>query len=398
MKLFVIGFLLWAAAPVGLRAQQFSLKGHTVQFHGFVSQGFMDSDVNNYLTMPTSDGSFAFTDGGLTLATQITDRFRVGAQGYVRNVGKMGNGQVTLDWASGDYGFADWFGVRAGKVKTPLGLYNDSQDMEFLHPWALLPQSVYPLDLRSDTIAHTGIDIYGNIRMKQLGSLTYTVYGGKVPGDLHGGYVYGLTRSSRHINSYYGTMAGADLRWNTPIKGVLLGSSLIRRDVTADGVSVTHGTPYIVSTRKDHTLAFYSQYTLGNLRIDGEYRRNLNVADTSSVSSRTGLTNISTRDNDSRSGYLSASYRIAKWIQVGTYHSRFYVDWGAMHGPPNNHVFDQVVTARVDVNRYCDFKLEGHFIDGYGSSTSDRGFYSADNPDGKQPNTRLLVLRVGFHF
>lgn len=396
MKILAI-ILFWAVTPVGLRAQQFVLKGHAVQVHGFVSQGFLYSDVNNYLTMPTSEGSFAFTDGGLTLGSQITDRFRVGAQSYVRNIGKMGNGQVTLDWASGDYNFRDWLGVRAGKVKTVLGLYNDSQDMAFLHPWALLPQSVYPLDLRSETIAHIGADVYGDVRLKKLGSLAYTIYGGRVPSDLHGGYVYGLSKNNRHIYSYSGAMVGADLRWSTPLKGLLAGASFVRRDIDTHGVNASSNTPYDIDTLKDHTPTFYALYTIGNLRIDGEYRRNLKVTETTSVSSRTGNINVSTRDNDSRLGYVSIAYRISKRLQVGTYHSRYYVDWGEIHSLPNNHVFDQAVTARVDLSRYCDLKIEGHFIDGYGSSSSDRGFYSANNPDGKEPNTRLLVIRLGFH-
>ena len=136
---------------------------------------------------------------------------------------------------------------------------------------------------------------------------------------------------------------------------------------------------------------------MGNVRIDGEYRRNLLATATTTVSSRTGDTNVSTRNDDSRMGYVSIAYRISKRIQVGTYHSRFYDDWSETHSLPNNHVFDQVVTTRVDLSRYCDLKIEGHFIDGYGSNSSDRGFYGADNPDGKQPNTRLLVIRLGFH-
>jgi len=71
--------------------------------------------------------------------------------------------------------------MRGGKVKTTLGLYNDTQDMEFLHTWALVPQAVYPLDQRGETIAHLGGDIYGEIPIRRLGSLNYTVYGGKRP-------------------------------------------------------------------------------------------------------------------------------------------------------------------------------------------------------------------------
>src|SRR5438105_13073743 len=49
------------------------------------------------------------------------------------NVGNLGNWQPTVDWAFADYRFKDWFGIRTGKVKTVLGLFNDTQDMEFLH-------------------------------------------------------------------------------------------------------------------------------------------------------------------------------------------------------------------------------------------------------------------------
>ncbi len=115
----------------GLQAQQIpdaSVAGRPVQFHVFGSQGFMYSNQNNYMTMDTSKGSFAFTDFGANVSTRLTDKFRVGAQIYDRNIGKLGNWQPTLDWAVADYKFADWFGVRAGKVKTTLGLFTDSQD------------------------------------------------------------------------------------------------------------------------------------------------------------------------------------------------------------------------------------------------------------------------------
>ena len=285
VRLFEIGLLIWAAVPSGLRAQQFSLGGHAVQYHAFASQGFAYSNDNNYLTMQTSKGSFAFTDGGVTLGSQITDKFRVGAQGYARNIGAMGNGLVMLDWASGDYSFRDWFGIRAGKVKTALGLYNDAQDMEFLHPWALMPQSAYPLDLRSETIAHVGGDIYGDFQLKKWGHLAYTVAGGSVPGDLHGGYVHSLDKNGRHIYTISGAVFDSDLRWTTPVEGLLAGASFIRQSGDTHGIDTSNNTPYDLTYKKNRTLAFYSQYTFGNLRLDGEYRRNPNVVDTTSVTS-----------------------------------------------------------------------------------------------------------------
>lgn len=388
---------LLSIAPL-VKAQTITVAGRNVQIHGFFSQGFLYSNQNNYLTMKTSDGSFAFTDGGLNVTSMVTEKLRVGAQVYIRNVGNLGKGHPQLDWALADYKFNDWFGLRAGQVKTVLGLYNDSQDLEFLHTWALLPQAVYPVDLRGDTIAHIGGDAYGKIRVKKGGYFAYTVYGGKMPSDMRGGYVYGLTRSSRRIDSYGGTLVGSDLRWSTPVKGLLAGASIIRQDIHADGTSIMSNTPYDADTRKNHTFAQYVEYVLGNLRLNGEYRRNLKAGTTSSVSTRTNQFAIMQSDSDSRSGYVSAAYRFTSWLEAGTYHSRFYANWSRMHGLPSNHIFDQAVTARVDFKKHWDVKVEGHFIDGYGSSSSDRGFYSADNPAGKLPNTRLLVVRLGFRY
>src|SRR5580693_9416892 len=160
LKNVVMGSILFAA-PALLHAQfDFNVDGRDIQFHSFLQQGFAYSNQNNYLTMNTSNGTFAMTDGGINVSTSLTDKFHVGAQVYFRNIGALGDYHPQLDWAYGAYRFKDWFGIRAGKVKTALGLYNDTQDMEFLQTFALLPQSVYPLDLRSNTIAHTGGDIF----------------------------------------------------------------------------------------------------------------------------------------------------------------------------------------------------------------------------------------------
>ncbi len=150
-----------------LQAQDFSLLGREVEIHGFVSQGFVYTNTNNWLTMNSSQGSMAFTDFGINLSTQVTPKLRVGAQLYDRNLGQLGQYHPSLDWAVADYRFRNWFGIRGGKVKTALGLYTDSQDLDFLHVFALLPQSVYPTDIRDATIAHSGGDIYGNVSLRR---------------------------------------------------------------------------------------------------------------------------------------------------------------------------------------------------------------------------------------
>ena len=63
------------------------------------------------------------------------------------------------------------------------------------------------------------------------------------------------------------------------------------------------------------------------------------------------------------------------------------------------HLYDKVVTARFDLNRYWNLKIEGHFMDGYGGTWAyPSGFYTADNPQGLKPKTNLLLIRTGWNF
>lgn len=142
------------SAPCLLYGQfDFKLDGHDVQVHSFASQGFVfTGGGNNWLTMDTRNGSGAMTDLGMNISSRITDKLRVGAQIYDRNIGQLGKWHPSLDWGFVDYRLKDWLGFRGGKVKTTQGLYTDTQDMDFLHTFAILPQSIYPVDLRDATM------------------------------------------------------------------------------------------------------------------------------------------------------------------------------------------------------------------------------------------------------
>lgn len=180
----------WWVSELSSQAQDFKIFNRDVQVHGFASQGFVYTNTNNWLTMNSSEGSGAFSDFGLNLSTSVTDKLRIGAQVYDRNLGQLGQYHPSLDWAVIDYRLASWFGIRGGKVKTALGLYTDTQDLDFLRVFALLPQSVYPTDLRDATIAHVGGDVYGDVSVRRrLGDLSYTVYAGHRSDSIHGGYV-----------------------------------------------------------------------------------------------------------------------------------------------------------------------------------------------------------------
>ena len=399
MRRQVIRLVIVCLCGTALHAQEFKLFDRTVQVHGWFSQGFAYSDKNNYLTMNTGSGSGALTDGGLSMSTAINDRFRIGAQGYVRDIGQLGEGHPYFDWAYADYRFASWFGVRAGKVKTALGLYNDTQDAEFLHIWAILPQSTYPLDLRSATLAHTGGDLYGRIALRRGGQLNYTAYAGIRSFDKHGGIYYFSADQGIPIDHDSGHVEGADVRWTTPVTGLMVGASGINLAEDRSGhetVPSLLGAAYAISPEPDHIISVYGDYQHGPWHLNGEFRREYSpLRVTVSIAPDPIIYNGET----SKSWFLAAAYRISKRLEVGTYHARFLVDYPDMPTDPYaNHIYDQTVTARFDVTRWWNFKVEGHFIDGYGDVYSAHGFYLRSNPDGLKPKTNLLVLRSGMNF
>jgi hypothetical protein len=405
-----------ALSATSLDAQfSFSVAGRPVQFHSFLSQDFLATDQNNYLTMDTAHGSFAFTEMGVNASMQLTDRLHIGAQFYDRNVGSLGQWEPQLDWAVVDYKFRDWFGVRAGKVKTVMGLDNDTQDMDFLHTFALLPQSVYPLDLHDATIAHAGGDVYGDVSMGRLGGLSYTAFVGHRSDSVNGGYLYLLRDRGINMTSYGGLQYGADVRWNTPVKGFLVGVSRMNEDITGSGTAAcppgepfscdvfnpnggqgVRG-PYQEHSRKDWINQFYGEYTIGNLSFDSEYRRYYR--------DQIAWNNLLDVWSDNRGWYIAASYRISTRVAVGSYYSDLSTldkrgPFPASLDPdlPGNHIRDKVITCRIDLTRFWNLKAEGHFMDGYNNNQYPAGFYTTVNPLGFQRKTTLLVLHTGFNF
>ncbi|MBZ5577154.1 MAG: hypothetical protein LAP40_11400 [Acidobacteriia bacterium] len=400
--------LLWGSAALPLEAQfDFTLGGRPVQIHSFASQGFAYSNQNNYLTMKTSRGTFDMTDVGVNVSIQLTDKLRIGAQAYDRDFGSLGQWHPQLDWAVADYRFKDWFGIRGGVVKTVFGLENDTQDVDALHTFALLPQSVYPTDLRDSLLRHRGGDVYGDIPLKRLGALAYTAYAGLRQDGLYGGYPYLLSGSGGHLTSYGGLQVGGDLRWTTPLRGLLLGASHAGADVSGTGswtLAFPGYDPFVIPyeehSKRDWTHQFYGQYTTGNWRLASEYRRYWRDQVTFSE-----MWEVTT---DVRGWYASASYRVSKRLELGAYYSRWVVSWvntmpglipAADQSSPDRHLYDKVVTARFDLNTHWNLKLEGHFMDGYGGTWAyPSGFYTADNAQGLKPRTNLLLIRTGWSF
>jgi hypothetical protein len=374
------------------QSSSFKVGEKEVQVHGSVQQGFVFSSGNNFLTMNSRDGSAAMTDGAFNLGSQLSSKLRVGAQVYSRNIGDLGNGALQIDWAFADYKANQAFGVRAGKVKTALGLYNDTQDMEFLHTWALLPQGVYPLDLRSVTIAHIGADAYGKFSLNKAGSLQYTVYGGAIQDDSKGGYRYGLEDQGMHFQGDITSRGiGFDTRWSAPVEGLTVGYSLLQAKKDLDITIPDLPMPLHVDVPVARIQAIFGEMQRDRLRLASEWRQE---------STETRLTPAISPDTvmTSRGWFGSGSYRLNDRLELGYYHSRYVQDVTLTSSDDTNHIRDNAIATRVDLNRFWHVKVEGHFIDGNGNISYARGFYLRSNPAGFEPQTKMLVIRTGVTF
>lgn len=398
---------IWLGAGSLSQAQEFKVWNRAVQVHGFFSQGFVKTDQNNWLTMHTSTGSGAMTDMGLNMSSHLTDKFRVGAQVYDRNLGQLGQWHPSLDWAVADYRFTNWLGIRAGKVKTTLGLYNDSQDLDFLRVFALLPQGVYPTDVRDATMAHSGADVYGNVPLqRKFGDLAYTVYAGRRSDSIYSGYPTLIQQFYVFLREVHGPQYGIDLRWSSAGGGLVLGASRMNQRITGEGAffnlsdPTSGGAPFNSTTTTYWTNMFYGEYQLRRLRLDAEYRR-----DYLEIPYLPG-TDVGT---DMHAWYVAGTYRLHKRVYIGSYYSHYTVQnhtgpvLAPLLGPadlslPQNHIYDKAVAGSLDLNRFCYIKVEGHFMDGYGWGAYPNGFYSQQNPRGFQPDTAALVVKTGFHF
>ena len=137
-----------------------------VQIHGFASQAYTLTSANNIFGTSSDDnGSFGFTELGVNASYRATSQLHLAAQLMSRRAGETDDSQVRLDYGVADYRIStddktDW-GVRAGRIKNPIGFYNDTRDVAFTRPSIILPQSIYFDRVRDIQISSDGVQFYG---------------------------------------------------------------------------------------------------------------------------------------------------------------------------------------------------------------------------------------------
>lgn len=116
----------------------------TVHVHGFASQAYVSTTENRYFGPSDSGaGSFEFTELGANLSWQALSNLQFAGQVGYRKAGETEKASPRLDYGLADLAFYTGTdsraGVRAGRYRMPLGLYNLTRDVANTRPSVFLP-------------------------------------------------------------------------------------------------------------------------------------------------------------------------------------------------------------------------------------------------------------------
>lgn len=353
----MISIPAFAAIPLGENSR--------VQIGGFLSQGYMTSDGNNY-PFENNDGTFDFREMGFNASTTFGAHLRVGGQIFAQRLGNYGEDKVKLDWAVADYNFRQEFGIRVGRVKYPKGLYGESLDLDMVRPFIFLPMSLYNPVVRDFNSAVNGGMVYGTVNVGKAGSLDYKAFYGDIPMSPSMGVADFFNTTSLYTPAGVQDLgmdytAGGQVFWNTPVNGLKAGYSYsFFNNLVAGGKFAYFPTGDVLLTLPKyeyHTLSV--EYIRGQWTFAAEWQR---VGGDTKVANPFGTTY---GESKSDNWYVSVARRLNDKFELGTYYSsQENKNPAAGSADALNHNRDWAFSVRYDINDHILVKAEYHYVDG----------------------------------
>ncbi|MBF0451498.1 MAG: hypothetical protein HQK75_12405 [Candidatus Magnetomorum sp.] len=402
----------------------------SLDIHGYISQGFLYSNKYNYLA-DTDGGTFQFNEMGINFVKRASDSAFIGLQISARDLGDIGNDKPYIDWALADYRIADILGLRFGKLKVPIGFYNETRDIDMLRTSVLLPSGVYIELLRDAWNGLKGFELYGDISHPLAGSFDYQCAIGsmEILDDSNAAKMYNSVFKNpiTNIRSFQVDKTIVwGIQWHLPFSQIKLGNTFFftewnniadfnlilpaidpipvlapgEHPAFPDGHPGFSGCDPIqidqeISIQVKHVMSYTlsASVQLYNLLLSAEYFHlkldnivdapMFNYAnDTATALSDHGGTVIS--KTKIAGYYLSATHRVTDTFELGAYYSWITNDVDDKDGKqaekqPGNHDYSQwlrdyCLSALLEISEQWSFKLEGHLMDGHAY------VYLVDNP------------------
>lgn len=366
---------------------------------GTISVTSSYSDKYDYLGETAGRVSLNQVDVILNSGHRFENGLRVGAQLYAYRIGSFND--LALDFANADYRFGTAFGLRAGRNKLPLGLYNDAQDLDQIRVFASLPIAFYPKTLRAITSSFDGGLAYGAFDFGRVGAVEYQVFGGWKES------IAGATPFVRGISNLTQTQRwevpggtyGASVAYETPLTGLRLVYSYARfpkndlpgvlnhssemRGSALTIVSMVNqflgpgawdksglfaGTPASTTGADVAFRVIGAEYNVGDFAFAAEYKL-LDIKDGVSrvpAFALIGQPSVTRFASQSVYYYGMASWQAKSWLGLGTYYSYSHSDRNnpATRRSPTATSHDYAIAATVGLTNWWLAKLEYHFIDG----------------------------------
>lgn len=358
-----------------------------LETHGFVSFGYLKSWDNNWLG-ETLDGTSQFWEAAGNVIARPTDRLRLGAQLFVRDLGVYGNGNVELDWAYADWRFSDALGVQLGRVKMPFGLFCESLDLDAGRTSVFLPV-MYPMRAREILLSTDGIKLYGS-----LSSVDWAFYVGQrqlqSDGDFASYLAYLLNLSSVQTIEA-DSVVGGMLHWYTPITGLAMRTSLARLD-NLNLTGSTVGNTATVDLNIPYWWAgmFSLIYEQGSWTFCSEYQRyyaNNFVTITPHAPVNPSHVEQAQRTD---SAYLSCTWQCRPWLSFYGSVEGAWSDPTDRHGAP----YSQAVIGAINLlpTEHWSLKVEYRYT---------HGTYGVDpklNPGGIADDWQVVALKTTVDF
>lgn len=228
------------------------------ELHGFVSQGYVYSPDNAFAGSDSKDGSFNFREIGLNGSWNIDQQFRITGQVLSRSVDEVDDGKVRVDFLLADYlafsGEQSTFGVRLGRVKNELGIYNSTRDIPSARPGINVPNAIYFDAFRDSIISTDGLNLYGSV-FSEVGSLNWSAFTGRtdLESEVMENYLF-----AKDIQGKFDGMGLSGMKFNfnpSSQPALNFGFSLLKLDTNMTGLQTAAQAGYALQTSDSVTAA-----------------------------------------------------------------------------------------------------------------------------------------------
>jgi hypothetical protein len=385
--------LIGLSSCVALPAMDLNLENHA-----FASFGWFRTTGNNWVAPDSTNGSTELWEAAANAISRPNDYLRFGGQLFVRDWGNVETPRARVDWLYGDARLRDWLGIQVGRVKIPVGLYNEALDVDASHTSIFPMPSIYAIRSRDLFLSVDGAKTYGLVSLDAAGSLEYTVFAGKSDVRTDGGwannFVY-LSQQSAPGANWEVTAVGSDvtwggmLHWNTPINGLGL---RVTAAATEEMQVALEDAALQLTTETESQRLWYSvasaeyetplaTYALEVVAGGGEFHTHATAAGT--------LISDTTNPLRFAGGYAGATWHLPHDLSANT---AYDLQLGDYQDPGYNRAQRVILGLRYDLTEHWLVKAEWHGVQGT------YGVFDRDNPDGTQDYWQMFALKTTVDF